>query len=85
MSKFLKKALTKKITRKGTRGRKEIIEIPPSEKLVLGVKFAIAITICLSAVEVAHMAILGTWSNEVFAAISGLIGTVSGILIGQRA
>ncbi|MCW3994275.1 MAG: hypothetical protein NWE85_06920 [Candidatus Bathyarchaeota archaeon] len=48
-------------------------------------KFAIAMTICLSAVEVAHMAFLGTWSTEVFAAISGLIGTVSGILIGQRA
>lgn len=85
MSKILKKALTKKITRKDTRGRKETIEIPPTEKLVLGVKFTIAITICLSAVEVVHMAFLDTWSNEVFAAISGLIGTVSGILIGQRA
>lgn len=85
MSKFLKKALTKKITRRGTRGIEEIIEIPPSEKLVLGVKFAMAITICLSAVEVAHMAFLGTWSSEVFASISGLIGTVSGVLIGQRA
>ena len=85
MSKFLKKALTKKITRRGTRGIEEIIEIPPSEKLVLGVKFAMAITICLSAVEVAHMAFLGTWSSEVFASISGLIGTVSGVLIGHRA
>jgi hypothetical protein len=85
MSKFVTKALTKKITLRGTRGIEEIIEIPPSEKLVLGVKFAIAITICLSAVEVAHMAFLGTWSSEVFAAISGLIGTVSGVLIGQRA
>jgi len=85
MSKFLKKALTKKITRKGARGREEIIEIPPSEKLVLGVKFAIAMTVCLSAVEVAHMAFLGTWSSEVFAVISGLIGAVSGVLIGQRA
>jgi len=31
------------------------------------------------------MAFLGTWSSEVFAGITGLIGTVSGILIGQKA
>lgn len=84
MSDFLKKALTKKITCKGARGREEIREVPPSEKLVLGVKFAMAMTVCLSALEVAHMAFLCTWSSEVFAAISGLIGTVSGVLIGQR-
>jgi len=49
------------------------------------VKFAIAMTGCLSALEVAHMAFLGTWSSEIFAAISGLIGTVSGVLISQHA
>jgi len=29
------------------------------------------------------MAFLGSWSSEVFACISGLIGIVSGMLIGQ--
>ena len=51
----------------------------------MGVKFAIAMTACLSAVEIAHIAFLGEWNSEIFATITGLIGTVSGILIGQRA
>jgi len=56
----------------------------PNEKLVLGVKFAIGMTVCLSALEVAHMAFLGSWSSEVFAAISGLSGTVFGVFVRQK-
>ena len=78
---IIKKALTRRIKRRGQR----VIVIPPSEKLVLGVKFAIAMVACLSALEVAHMAFLGTWSSEIFAAITGLIGTVSGVLVSQHA
>jgi len=40
--------------------------------------------IYLSAVEIAHIAFLGEWSSKIFAAITRLIGTVSGVLIGQR-
>jgi len=76
----IKRALTRKVR---VRGRK--IEMEPNEKLVLGVKFAIAMVVCLSALEVAHMAFLGSWSSEIFAAITGLIGTVSGVVIGQHA
>jgi len=79
----IRKALTRKISVKRGRGE-QIIEIPPSERLVLGVKFAMTATVCLSALEVAHMAFLGTWSSEIFAAITGLIGTVSGVLISQK-
>jgi len=78
---IIKKALTRRIKRRGQR----VIVIPPSEKLVLGVKFAIAMVACLSALEVAHMAFLGSWSSEIFAAITGLIGTVSGVLVSQHA
>lgn len=85
MKDIIKHALTRKIHRKGSRGKDQVIVIQPSEKLVLGVKFAMGMTICLSALEVAHMAFLGTWNSEVFAAITGLIGTVSGVLIGQHA
>jgi hypothetical protein len=56
----------------------------PNEKLVLGVKFAIGMTVCLSLLEVAHLAFLHTWNSEVFAAISGLSGTVIGIFVGQK-
>ena len=80
----IKKALTRKISVKRGRGQ-QTIEIPPNERLVLGVKFAIAMVACLSALEVAHMAFLGSWSSEIFAAITGLIGTVSGVLVSQHA
>ena len=79
----IKKALRRKISVKRGRGQRTI-EIPPSEKLVLGVKFAMGMVTCLSVLEVAHMAFLGTWSSEIFAAITGLIGTVSGVLISQH-
>jgi hypothetical protein len=86
MTDWIRKALTKTVQRKGSRGKKtEIIVVQPNEKLVYAVKFAIGMTVCLSALEIAHMAFLGTWNSEVFAGITGLIGTVSGILIGQKA
>ena len=76
----IKRALTR---RRVQRGR--MVSEGPNEKLVLGVKFAIGMTVCLSVLEVAHMAFLGSWSSEVFAAISGLSGTVIGIFVGQKA
>jgi hypothetical protein len=85
MTDWIKKALTKTVQRKGSRGKTEIIVMQPNEKLVLGVKFAIGMTVCLSALEIAHMAFLGSWSSEVFAAITGLSGTVMGIFVGQKA
>jgi hypothetical protein len=42
-------------------------------------------TVCLTALEIAHMALLGKWNSEIFSVITGLIGTVSGILIGRHA
>ena len=85
MRDWIKKALTKTVQRKGSRGKTEIIVVQPNEKLVLGVKFAIGMTVCLSALEIAHMAFLGSWNSEVFAAITGLSGTVMGIFVGQKA
>ena len=85
MKDWVKRALTKTIQRRGSRGKIEVIVVQPNEKLVLGVKFAIGMTVCLSALEIAHMAFLGSWNSEIFAAITGLIGTVSGVLIGQHA
>ncbi len=80
----IKKALTRRISVKRGRGQ-QTLEVTPSERLVLGVKFAIVMTLILSALEVAHMVFLGSWSSEIFAAITGLIGTVSGVLISQHA
>ena len=60
------------------------MSVEPDEKLVWGVKFAIGMTACLSLLEVAHLAFLGTWSSEVFAVISGLSGTITGVFVGQK-
>jgi len=83
MRSWIKRALTRKVSVKRGRGE-QVLEIEPSQKLVLGVKFAMAMVVCLSALEVAHMAFLGTWSSEIFAAITGLIGTISGVVVSQK-
>ncbi len=75
----IKRALSRK---RMQRGRSVVEE--PDNRLVWGVKFAIGMTACLSGLEVAHLAFLGTWSSEIFAAITGLIGTVTGIFVGQK-
>jgi hypothetical protein len=81
MTDLVKRALTR---RRQLRGRPAEIE-EPDERLVLGVKFAIGMTVCLSALEVAHMAILGAWNSEIFAAVTCLTGTVIGLFVGKKA
>jgi hypothetical protein len=57
----------------------------PNPTLVYVVEFGIGMTICLSAIEIVHLAVLHVWNSEVFAAITGLSGTVMGIFVGQKA
>jgi hypothetical protein len=76
---WIKKALTRRTVDKTASD-----EVQPSERLVLGVKFAIALTFSLTALEIAHLTLLRTWNSEVFAAITGLAGTITGILISQK-
>jgi hypothetical protein len=76
---WIKRALTRR-----TVDKTAAAEVPPSERLVLGVKFAIALAFSLTALEIAHLALLRTWNSEVFAAITGLAGTITGILISQK-
>lgn len=85
MPDWFKKALTRKRHRQGARGKAEVIVIEPDERLVYLVKFAVLMTLCLSALEIAHMAFMRVWNAEVFAVVTGLIGTVTGILIGKKA
>lgn len=82
---FVKKALTRRITDKtALKENAEAQEVLPDERLVLGTKFAIALTFSLTTIEIAHLALLHTWNSEVFAAITGLAGTITGILISQK-
>lgn len=85
MKDWIKRALTKTITRKGSRGKEQILVVEPSDKLVLGVKFAIAMTLCLTTLEIAFIAFLGRWSSEIFAALTSLVGTIMGVLISHEA
>jgi hypothetical protein len=79
---WVKRALTRRTT--DTTAMNKVSDVSPSERLVLGVKFAIALTFSLTAIEIAHLALLGTWNSEVFATITGLAGTITGILISQK-
>lgn len=81
MTDWIKKALTRKTTDKTALVADEA---EPNERLVLGVKFAITLTFSLTAIEIAHLALLHTWNSEVFATITGLAGTITGILITQK-
>lgn len=85
MRNWIKQALTKKVwIRKGKRRELKLIEEPPSERLVLITEFSIAAMAALTVIEVVHIVSLGSWNSEVFAAITGLMGTVSGIVIGSK-
>jgi len=83
MPDFIKRALARKIRHKG-RGKEQIIIVQANEKLVYVVKFAVGMTFCLSALQIAHMAFMHAWNSEVFATITGLSGTVTGIFVGQK-
>ena len=80
MANLIKRALTR---HRQIRGRTCVIE-EPNEHLVLGVEFAIVMAVCLSLLEVAHMAFLGAWNSEVFAAITGLTGIIVGLFVGKK-
>ena len=61
-----------------------LVRFQPDERVVYAVKFAIGMTVCLSCLEVAHMAFLHCWNSEIFVVISSLITFVSGIIVGQK-
>jgi hypothetical protein len=82
MRDFIKKALTRRIP---VKGRRKQIELEPSSKLVYGMYFAIASLISLTILEAVHIVILHTFSSEIFAAITLVIGTILGAFFGQKA
>ena len=75
----IRRALT---SRRFERGR--VVDEEPDETLVYLVKFGVAMTACLSALEIANMAFLHSWNTEVFSAITGLTGIVVGVFVGRK-
>jgi hypothetical protein len=85
MRNFIKQALTRKIAIRGPRHRQDtIVEISPSEKLLLGIYFAIAALAALTILEIVHILHIGSFSSEIFSAITGLVGTIVGVLVTAR-
>jgi len=83
---WIRKALTRsQWIQRGKLKKIERIEVPPSEKLVLGIAFAITALIGLVIIEALHMIFLGSFNSEVFAAITLVIGTILGVFFGVRA
>ena len=76
---WVRRALARKSVQRG-----RVITEDPDEKLVVVVKFGLAMTLVFSGLELAHILLLGSWNSEIFAAIAGLSGTVSGIFVGKR-
>ncbi len=56
----------------------------PDDTLVYVVRFGISMTACLTAIEIANLALLHTWNSEVFATITGLSGIVIGVFVGRK-
>ena len=83
----MRKAFTKQwIAESGRKRRQDLLQgVPPSEKLVLFIEFSLGSVLVLTALEVVHLVVLKTWNSEVFAALSGLIGTITGLFIGSKA
>jgi len=82
---FMKKALTRTVTVKGSRGRSQQVEVPPNQKLLYGIYFAIASLVCLTILEATYIVILRSFSSEIFAAITLIVGTIVGAFFGQKA
>ena len=85
MGDWFRQALTRRSHRQSTRGKPEILVVDPDERLVYLVKFSVGAIFCLTALEIAYMAFMHVWNSEIFAAIAGLIGTVTGIFVGRQA
>ena len=79
MRDFIKRALTRRISVK-----RRTIEVEPSDRLTYGVYAAIVALVCLTALEAVYMIVLRSFSNEIFAAISLVVGTILGVFFGQK-
>jgi len=82
----LHRALTKQVwVRLGSRKKPTQIELEPSNRLLYGMYFAFIALTCLTILEATYILVLHSFSNEIFAAISLIIGTILGAFFGQKA
>jgi len=83
---LFRKALTRTLwIKQGQENKLEPVDVPPSQRVLYAVIFAVAAIIALTVLEVAHMAFLGSWNTEIFAGIMSIVTFIVGIFIGQTA
>ena len=81
----LRSMLTRHIlVQDGQRKKLKRVDVPPSERLVLGIYFASLALVVLTVLQLIHVVWLGSWNSELGAAITGDIMFVLGVLFGQR-
>jgi len=84
----IKKALTRKTALtavKDPRNQTQLeLEIPPSQKLLYGIYFATVALIILTILETTYMIVFHSFNNEIFAAITLIIGTILGVFYTQK-
>lgn len=84
MRDLIRKALTRRISVKGPRGKRaRYVEVEPSDRLVYSMYFAIAALIALTLLEATYILVLRSFSTDIFAAITLVIGTILGAFFGQ--
>jgi len=84
MRNIIKQALVRRVQVKGRGGKVRYVEEPPSQKLLYGVYFAFAALFTLTLLEIVHMLVVRTFSNEIFSAITLVIGTILGTFFTQK-
>ncbi len=87
MREKIRQALTRTIYVKTEARRKPKlvkVEVPPSQRLILCTYLSITALTGLIALEIAHMAILGSFNKEIFSVITALLGTITGIIMAKR-
>ena len=70
---WVRRALMQKVIRGRVRSKEHIETVEADGRVVYAVMFTIGMTVCLSCLEVAHMAFLHYWNSEIFVGISSLI------------
>ena len=75
----------RKALRKTVRIRGKMVVEEASDWLVYGTSFAIIALLSLTVLEAVHMIVLRSFSNEIFAAISLVVGTILGVFFGKKA
>ncbi len=84
MKDIIKRALTRRAAIPDGRGNTTELEIPPNQKLVFGIYFAITALAALTALETTYMVVFHNFNNELLAGIMLIVGTILGAFFTQK-